>query len=150
MFGGLGRSVLDVALFDDAISGSLAGPGSRAAEPGSAYTEAAGREPRRLRIAISTKPAIPGVKPSPESIAAVGRRLGGRALRRSIEREPLLAGRLNRVFDQYDLVLTPTTAAAPPPAEIRAAQRPRPSAGNPLRTITCTRLPTITTRSIEP
>ena len=51
-------------------------------------------------------------------MAAVGRRLGGRALRRSIEREPVVAARLNAVFDDHDLVMTPTTAAPPPPAEI--------------------------------
>jgi amidase len=175
VLGGLGRSVLDVALFDDVISGPLLGAGIGPAEPGHALVEAARREPGRLRIAVSTKPAIPGVKPSPESIAAVeqtaellrslghevrehklaqpqplvtftprwaagirgdalvhrggleprslrmaavGRRPGRRALRRSIEREPRLAERLNRVFNEHDLVLTPTTAAPPPPAEI--------------------------------
>ena len=51
-------------------------------------------------------------------MAAVARRLEGRALRRSIEREPVLARRLNRVFDEHDLVLTPTTAAPPPRADI--------------------------------
>ena len=51
-------------------------------------------------------------------LAAVGGRLGGRALRRSIEREPVVARRLNAVFDDHDLVITPTTAAPPPPAEI--------------------------------
>jgi amidase len=164
VLGGIGRSVLDVAIFDDAIA---SGEGSLAA--------AASRDPDRLRIAVSLKPAIPGVKPSPESIAAieqtsellrslghvvdtyelahpqlltaftprwaagvrddalahgdklerrtrrmaaVGRRLGGRALRRSIEREPVVAERLNAVFAEYDLVMTPVTAAPPPIAEI--------------------------------
>ena len=136
---------------------------------------AAAREPQRLRIAVSLKPAIPGVKPSPEAIAAIerttellrslghvvdtqelahpqllttfsprwaagirddalahgeslerrtrqmasfGRRLSGRALRRSVERESAVAQRLNAVFDEYDLVMTPVTAAPPPRAEI--------------------------------
>ncbi len=169
VLGGIGRSVLDVAIFDDAIS---AAPGS---EPERSLAAAAGRDPDRLRIAVSLKPAIPGVKPSVESIAAieqttevlrslghevdtrkvahpqlittftprwaagirddalihgdglerrtrrmaaVGRRLGGRALRRSTDREPAVAERLNAVFDEYDLVMTPVTAAPPPIAEV--------------------------------
>ena len=59
-----------------------------------------------------------GLERRTQRMAAVGRRLGGRALRRSIEREPPVAARLNRVFDEHDLVMTPTTAAPPPPAEI--------------------------------
>jgi amidase len=171
VLGGIGRSVLDVAIFDDAIS---AVPNSEA-EPERSLVAAAGRDPGRLRIAVSVRPAIPGVKPSPESIAAieqmtdllrslghvletrelahpqllttftprwaagirddalahddnlerrtrrmaaVGRRLGGRALRRSIERERAVAERLNTVFDEYDLVMTPVTAAPPPATDI--------------------------------
>ena len=169
VLGGIGRSVLDVAIFDDTISGALnsGGDGSLAA--------AATRHLDRLRIAVSLKAAIPGVKPSPQAIAAIeqttellqslghvvdahelahpqllttftprwaagirddalahaddlerrtrqmaglGRRLGGRALRRSIEREPAVAARLNAVFDEFDLVMTPVTAAPPPSAEI--------------------------------
>jgi amidase len=171
VLGGIGRSVLDVAIFDDAISA----PPNSAPEHEGALALAAGREPQRLRIAVSLKPAIPGVKPSPEAIAAieqitgllqslghvvethelahpqllttftprwaagihddalthrdslerrtrqmatVGRWLSGRALRRSIERESAVAQRLNAVFDEYDLVMTPVTAARPPSAEI--------------------------------
>jgi Amidase len=51
-------------------------------------------------------------------MAAFGGRVSGRALRRSIEREPAVAERLNAVFDEYDLVMTPVTAAPPPNAEI--------------------------------
>ena len=168
--GGIGRSVLDVAIFDDALSAPNSGP-----EHDRSLARAACRGPQRLRIAVSLKPAIPGVKPSPEAIAAieqttellrslghavdahelahpqllttftprwaagirddtlthgrdlerrtrqmatVGWWLSGRALRRSIERESAVAGRLNAVFDEYDLVMTPVTAAAPPSAEI--------------------------------
>lgn len=168
VLGGIGRSVLDVALFDDAIIGVDS-------EDDGSLAAAASRDPGRLRIAVSVKPAIPGVKPSPESIAAIeqttellrslghvvdthelahpqllttftprwaagirddalargedlerrtrrmarlGRRLGGRPLRRSIEREAVLADRLNAVFEAYDLVMTPVTAAPPPDAEI--------------------------------
>jgi amidase len=160
--------VLDVATAHDV----LAEPAPAA---GGSLAAAAASDPGRLRIAVSTKPAIPGVKRSVEAIAAVeqasellrslghevdehelahpqllttftprwaagirddavaigtdlerrtrrmaavGARLGGRMLRRSIEREPALARRLNRVFEHHDLVITPTTAAPPPPAEI--------------------------------
>ncbi len=175
VLGGLGRGVLDVALFDDAIRGPMPGDGAEPPEPEISFAEAAQREPRRLRVAYSLRPAIPGVKPSSQAIqtveqtaellrslghevrefklahpqllvtytprwaagvaddaqahtdslerrtrqmAAVGRRLHGRALRRSIKREPAVAQRLNSVFEEHDLVMTPTTAAPPPPAEI--------------------------------
>jgi len=174
VLGGIGHSVLDVATLDDAISAT---PNSNS-EHDRSLAGAACREPRRLRIAVSLKPAIPGVKPSPESIAAieqivgllqslghvvethelahpqllttftprwaagirddtlahgdnlerrtrqmatVGRWLSGRALRRSIERESAVAQRLNAVFDEHDLVMTPVTAAPPPRAEISSA-----------------------------
>jgi amidase len=175
VLGGLGRSVLDVALFDDVIRRPLSDDGGGPPQSDSLFADAARREPARLRIAVSMKPSIPGVKPSPASVAAVeqtagllrslghdvheytldqsrllatftprwaagihqdarahrdglerrtrrmatvGRRLGGGALRRSIEREPVVAARLNAVFDEHDLVMTPTTAGPPPPAEI--------------------------------
>ena len=165
VLGGLGRRVVDVAIFNDTIRD----------DPDPSFAAAARREPGRLRIAVSRKPAIPGVKPSPtaitaleqmaellrslghevreyklahpqlllaftprwaagvredatalgeglerrtRSLAATGRRLSGRALRRSLEREPGVARRLNAVFEQHDLVMTPTTAAPPPPADI--------------------------------
>jgi len=174
VLGGLGRSVLDVGIFDDVITDRA----SSVTHPDASLAAAARREPRRLRIAVSRKPAIPGIRPSPESItaleqtaqllqslghevddhelvqrqllttftprwaagirddalahsgelerrtgrmAALGRRMGNRALRRSIEQEPAVAQRLNAVFDQYDLVMTPVTASPPPSAEISRA-----------------------------
>ncbi len=166
VLGALGRSVRDVAIVDDVMA---------AAGDEESFTAAVGRDPGRLRIAVSVKPAIPGVKPSAEAIGAVeqtaellralghevdehelahpqllttytprwaagiredalsradtlerrtqrmagvGRRLGGRALRRSLRREAAVAERLNRVFSQFDLVITPTTAAPAPAAEV--------------------------------
>jgi amidase len=164
VLGGIGRSVLDVALFDDVVSDGR-----------TEFTQAAQTDPDTLRIAYSLRPAIPGVKPSREAraaveqtvealrslghdvrehhlahpqllttftprwaagiadeaggheleprtrkMAALGRRLHGRPLRRSLAREQSLARRLNAVFDDHDLVLTPTTAAPPPPADVSA------------------------------
>ena len=54
-------------------------------------------------------------------LARLGRVLSGRALRRSLAREQAAARRLNEVFDEHDLVMTPTTAAAAPSAEISSA-----------------------------
>jgi len=173
VLGALGRSVRDVAIVDDAIQAPPTG--STAIAVDGLFTTAAGRDPGRLRIAVSLKPAIPGVKPSQVArtaveetadllrslghdvgehelahpqllttftprwaagiredalaqgegldqrtrrMAAVGRWLGGRALRRALKREPSVASRVNAVFDQFDLVITPTTAAPPPRAEI--------------------------------
>ena len=180
VLGGLGRSVLDVALFDDAMREAPPDPRAGSASGlEDSFARAAGRDPGRLRIAVSVKAPIPGVKPAAESIAAVertaellrslghevrehelahppllttftprwaagiredalrqgeelerrtrhmaaaGRLLGGRALRRSLAREPRIAARLNTVFAEHDLVLTPTTAAPAPAAEISSGR----------------------------
>lgn len=68
--GPLARSVLDSALVYDAIRGNLDGDLYRAGESGS-FTEAAGRDPGRLRIGWTTKPAILGIRPDPLHVAAV-------------------------------------------------------------------------------
>ncbi len=169
VLGGLGRSVRDVAIVDDILGAPTDG------QPSAPFSATIARTPGKLRIAYSLKPAIPGVKPAPGSIAAVehtaellrslghevgevklahpqllttftprwaagiaddagadldgldrrtrqmariGRRLQGRALRRSLRREAAVAQRLNAVFDTHDLVMTPTTAAPAPDAEI--------------------------------
>ena len=149
VFGGLARRVLDAALFDDALRGPAAGDARTPPEPEISFTDAARRSPGRLRVAVSLKGTLPGVKAGPAACRAVeetaellrslghqvsehdptygvllpdmlppylagvaddaakldhperldaftphgwiGRRLHGRALRRSIRREPTVA-----------------------------------------------------------
>ena len=62
VFGGLARSVLDAALFDDALRGAAAGDAHTPPEPEMSFADAARREPGRLRVAVSLKGTIPGVK----------------------------------------------------------------------------------------
>jgi amidase len=45
-------------------------------------------------------------------MAAVGRKLHGRPLRRALEREPDMARRINGVFDEVDVLITPMVATA--------------------------------------
>ena len=68
--GPLTRSVLDSAIVYDVIRGNLDGDLYRAGESGS-FVEAARREPGRLRIGWSVKPAILGIRPDPLHVAAV-------------------------------------------------------------------------------
>jgi amidase len=68
--GPLTRTVLDSAIVYDVIRGSLPSDMWQAGEVGS-FTEAAGREPGRLRIGWSTKPVAKGVRCDPENAAAV-------------------------------------------------------------------------------
>jgi amidase len=175
VFGGLARSVLDAALFDDALRGPAAGDAHTPAEPEISFADAALREPDRLRVAVSLKGTLPGVKAGPVArraveetadllrslghevaerdpkygqllladamprylagvaddaakldhpeqlearsrrMAAWGRRLHGRALRRAVRREPAVADRVNAIFVDHDVLLTPVTAAQPEP-----------------------------------
>jgi amidase len=64
------HTVLDSAIVYDVISGSLPTDKWRAGEVGS-FTEAARRQPGRLRIGWTVKPVTRGVKPHPEHVAAV-------------------------------------------------------------------------------
>jgi amidase len=68
--GPLSRTVLDSAIVYDVIRGSLPTDRWQAGEAGS-FTEAARREPGRLRIGWTVKPVTKGVKPHAEHVAAV-------------------------------------------------------------------------------
>jgi amidase len=50
-------------------------------------------------------------------MAGLGRRLHGRALSRAMRRESAVAERVNAIFLDHDVVLTPVTAAQPEPVE---------------------------------
>jgi amidase len=50
-------------------------------------------------------------------MAAVGRRLSGRPLRRALEREPAVAARLGELFEEHDILLTPAMAHQPGAAD---------------------------------
>jgi amidase len=176
VFGGLARSVLDAALFDDALRGPAEGDAHTPPDPELSFAEAARRGPRTLRVAVSRKGTLPGVKVGPAArraveetaellgslghevadrdpkygqllpdvmprylagvaddaaalehpdrlerrsrrVAAAGRRVHGRALRRALRREPVVAERVNAVFADHDVLLTPVTAAQPEPVE---------------------------------
>ena len=172
VFGGLARSVLDAALFDDVLRGPARGDLHAPPGPDTSFALAAAREPGRLRIAVSLRGMVPGIRPGhvarqaveraaelllslghqvaeknpsyrqlsngiavrslagiaddaanldhpdrlgnrARQMAALGRRLNGRALRRAKRREPLIARRVNAIFAHHDLLLTPVTAVQP-------------------------------------
>jgi amidase len=62
VLGGLARSVLDAAMFDDALRGPGPGEAFTPPEPEMSFTEAARREPGRLRIGVSLESTLPGIK----------------------------------------------------------------------------------------
>ena len=68
--GPLTRTVLDTAVFYDAIRGNVPGDRFTAGDTGS-FTEAARTAPGRLRIGWSTKPVTLGVRPDPTHVEAV-------------------------------------------------------------------------------
>ncbi|MCT9009262.1 amidase [Streptomyces rhizosphaerihabitans] len=171
--GTLARTVADAALLLDAASGSHAGDLHRPATL--RVSDAVGRNPGRLRIALSLKPPFtavparldPAVRakvlalaerlaglghtveeaeprygrigltfvpratagiaervrdaPFPELLdrrthdaARLGRLLGGAPLRAARRAEAALQQRVGALFDTYDVLLAPTTAAPPP------------------------------------
>ncbi len=71
VFGGLARSVLDAALFDDALRGPADGDAHAPMDPRGSFAEAARREPGRLRVAVSLKGTLPGIKAGPAARLAV-------------------------------------------------------------------------------
>ncbi|MFF2995057.1 amidase [Streptomyces sp. NPDC057950] len=171
--GTLARSVADAALLLDAASGNHDGDLHR--PPVLRVSEAVGREPGRLRIALSLKPpftAVPArldpvvrakvvalaeriaalghtveeaeprygrigltfvpratagiaervrdaphphlLDPRTREAARLGRLLGGAPLRVARRAEATLHRRIGALFDTYDVLLAPTTAAPPP------------------------------------
>ncbi len=174
-YGPLARSVADAALLLDAIQGNAPADLHVPPTPAEPFSEAVGREPRRLRIALSfatpfgvanelddehrraveevaerlaglgheVEPADPdyglvGAALIPRGMAGVdawlranvndrstleprtrvharmGRLLAGPPLRMARAAEPALRRHVGRIFDRFDLVLTPTTAKPPP------------------------------------
>jgi amidase len=169
--GSVTRTVLDTALWLDAVAGPAPGDAHAAPPPARPFTEAAGASPGRLRIAVSTKPAAltrvdgvvrraveetaaalrslghsvteadpdygvlqplffprwaagirddAGALPHPDrlerrtrQLARLGRVLGGRALDRALAAEAARARQMNRVFDDHDMLLTPTIPIPP-------------------------------------
>src|SRR5438067_5970252 len=71
VLGGLARSVLDAALFDDALRGPAEGDAHTPPEPETSFAEAARRDPGRLRVATSLKGTLPGTKAGPAARHAV-------------------------------------------------------------------------------
>jgi len=71
--GPLTRSVRDSAVIYDVIRGNLPSDRYRAREPATTFTDAATTEPRRLRIAVCSRAATPGVRLGPEQAGALER-----------------------------------------------------------------------------
>lgn len=170
--GPLTRSVADSALCYDVIRGTLDVDRWHAEEPRMSFTEAASTPPERLRIGYSATPAIRGIRPAPEHVAALERTAdalreaghdvreirprypdattmftpqyyGGvrdeatlverpellerrtkqtlalaklmpeRVIQRSVANTDRFAAKVNRIFDDVDLLLTPTIAHRP-------------------------------------
>jgi amidase len=174
VMGPIARTVRDAALLLDAVSGAHPADIHRAAGPRTTFRDAADRDPGRLRIAVSARPAfswfgsslsplirlqlervarvlagsgheifheeprygLAGAAFMPKAMAgfrdwgeripdhslldrrsresiAVGRLLGGAALRAARASEPRIRRRVGRIFERADVVLAPTTAQPP-------------------------------------
>jgi len=103
VFGGLARSVLDTALFDDALRGPADGDRHTPPEPDVSFVHAARRAPGALRIAVSLKGTLPGVRPGPaarravEETAELLRSLGHTV----VERDPKYGQLLPEIMPRY-------------------------------------------------
>jgi amidase len=90
-FGGLARSVLDSALFLDVVAGPAAGDADTPPQPDGSFADAAGREPGRLRVAVSFKSSLPFARVAApqrravEDTAELLRSLGHQVEERSID-----------------------------------------------------------------
>jgi amidase len=174
-YGPLTRSVGDAALLLDSIRGNVPADRHHVPAPPETFVEAAAREPRPLRIALSfatpiavsseVAPAhraaiealaerlaalghevaaadpdygligpaliprgmagvdgwlrshqedVSALEPRTRTQARVGRLLSGVPLRLARAAEPALRRRVGRIFDRFDVVLTPTTAKPAP------------------------------------
>jgi amidase len=71
VFGSVTRSVIDSALWLDAVAGRAEGDAEAARPPQTSFAEAAQSAPGKLRIAVSTKTGPPPVKVQPEVVRAV-------------------------------------------------------------------------------
>ncbi|MGI8846262.1 MAG: amidase [Thermoleophilaceae bacterium] len=169
--GAVTRSVLDTALFLDAVSGGEGG-----SAPSRPFTEAVGTAPGRLRVAVSARPPMParvsgdvhgaldsmaellgslghrvdrndpsyrdvgaaflprflkGMEQEaahvarPERLqrrtrgfARLGRLVPRAVLARALRDEPRHAARINAIFDDHDVLMTPVAARTP----VRAAE----------------------------
>ncbi|MBK5230595.1 MAG: amidase [Thermoleophilia bacterium] len=82
VLGSVTRSVADSALFLDVVAGHVDGDAHTAAPPTRPFAEAAAATPRKLRVGVSMKPAMPGtpvhrqVKDAVARTAALLRELG--------------------------------------------------------------------------
>jgi amidase len=69
--GSVSRTVIDTALWLDAVAGPAEGDADRAEPPARPFAEAARSAPGKLRIAVSTRPPVAGVKVQDSAKAAV-------------------------------------------------------------------------------
>jgi amidase len=172
--GSVTRSVLDTALWLDAVTGKAEGDAETARPAAMSFVDAAKASPGKLRIAISTKTGPPPVKVAPEVVqaveqtaellrslgheverrdpnygwllplflprwlrgihddasrlahperlerrvrhlAAAGKRISTDRVARARANEPGLVTRLADVFDNFDVLLTPTITTPPWP-----------------------------------
>jgi amidase len=69
--GSVTRTVIDTALWLDAVAGPADGDADRADPPERPFAESARSAPGKLRVAVSTRPPVPGTKVKDSAKAAV-------------------------------------------------------------------------------